>query len=1059
MKKITLFLVSLLFAGALWAQNVQVSGVVTDTDGHPVIGASVVVKGTGVHATTDVNGKYTIATPANAVLSFTMMGMQAQDVQVSGRTLIDVTLSTDAVALEEVLVVGYGTTRKTSYTGSISVAKSDDIMKRTTSSVTSTLQGLSAGVKVVANSGQPGENATIRIRGIGSLNASASPLWVVDGAPYDGGLLNALNPNDIESITILEDAAAASIYGARAANGVIMVTTKKGTRNAAPTITFEAKLGVNSRAVKEYSKVNAKEYLRYQWEAYKNLRGATWATNNLITNTVYNPVFVNGVQMPKPIDTDGNYVEGATFAWDQNWFDVLTQTPIRQEYLLSVGGGSQNSRYYIALGYLKDQGLAITSEFNRYSLRLSADSDITKWLSIGTTIAGAMTSQNYPSSSGSAYNNVYNWTRLVAPIYPVYQYDNSGNIVRDEKGNPVYDLGYSKADHPSYASATTNPYIPKDRPVAAGQNPVASTELNTIDYRRNSVSPSMFANVSFTDWLKFRVQGNLNYWSSTDDQIYSKQYGDAFGMGRIYKTRRQTIDYTINEVLEFSKTFGEVHNVKALVGHENSFYQYKYLYGHKTTTFSDELSELSTASVTADLTSYTSELAREGYFGRASYDYDNKYFVEGSLRTDASSRFADGHRWGTFWAASAGWLLSGESFIQELEWLNLLKLRASYGTQGNDNLLNADGGSMYYASQGLFNLGYNYLGIPGILMYSNANNKLTWETNKTLNIGLDFALLENRLSGSLQFYNRVTDNMLFALPLPNSTGIKPNSSGESSINSNAGSMVNRGVDIKLQSVVYKNDHWNIGLNATFGYLHNEITELPQEEIINGTKKWMVGRNAYEYWIRDWAGVNPANGDPLWWKDTKDAEGNVIGRETTSTYSEASLYYKGTALPKYEASVSTPVSFYNFDFYTMWTGSFGHKILDYSYATMLHMGERPGYIWHTDIAKRWTPENRNAVMPAISGTSSSANAAATTRFMYSGNNVRLRSVVLGYTFPKVWMDKVHVKKLRIYVQLDNILTFRAPGLPDGLDTDTPLSGIQDVNSTPYKTITGGISITF
>ena len=222
---------------------------------------------------------------------------------------------------------------------------------------------------------------------------------------------------------------------------------------------------------------------------------------------------------------------------------------------------------------------------------------------------------------------------------------------------------------------------------------------------------------------------------------------------------------------------------------------------------------------------------------------------------------------------------------------------------------------------------------------------------------------------------------------------------------------------------------------------------------------MVGRNAYEYWIRDWAGVDPANGDPLWWKEIKDAEGNVTGLETTNTYSQASLFYKGTALPKYEVSLMTPVEFYNFDFYTMWTGSFGHKVLDYAYATMMHMGERPGYIWHKDISQRWTPDNPNATVPAISATSSSANAGATTRFMYSGNNVRLRSVVLGYTLPKTWMDKIHVKKMRVYVQLDNILTIRASGLPDGLDTDTPLSGIQDVNSTPYKTITGGISITF
>lgn len=1041
MRKLIGLFVFLLFAGIQFsvAQEREITGTVTSKeDGTALPGVTVMVKGLSTGTATDIDGKYILKAGANDVLVFSFIGMKKVEVPVNGRSIVNVALESDAQVMDEVMVVAYGTTKKQSFTGSADVVKSDLLEKRQSSSITTAIQGAVAGVSVINNTAQPGEDAKIRIRGVGSLNSSSEPLWVVDGIPYDG-LLNSLNPDDIESMTVLKDAASAALYGARAANGVILVTTKKG-KAGAPQVSLKAMWGSSSRAVKEYKKVHAAEWMEYQWEALRNGRqgmdngGKTpeqWATDNLYSQIVYSPVFLNGKVAQQPVGTDGKLAPGAVVMWDTDWFDELTHTPFRQEYQVSINGGSETTRYLASLGYLNDKAITIQSGFERYNARLNLESDIKKWLTVGLNAGFAYTSQNYPVQSGGSTINPYLFARIMAPIYSVYKRDADGNIMVDPKtGEKIFELG----DNPK-------------RPNSAGQNSVANIALNTIEYQRYSVDPTLYAQVNFTDWLNFRTTVAINNWNSVDDQLYSRLYGDAKGMGRIYKTRRNQLVINANQILTFNKTFDR-HTVGVMLGHESNDVTYKYLYTQKTGTFSDNIPEFDMATTMATMSSYTNEITREGYFGRINYDYASRYFIEASYRRDASSRFYKDNRWGNFWSVSLGWRISEESFMENLTWLDNLKLRGSYGIQGNENLLDASGSSDWYAWMGLASGGYNYAGFSGLVYTKLENKDLTWEKNNSVNIGLDFALLDNKLRGSFDYFSRRTKDMLFRLPLPISSGFN-------SVNKNAGEMKNTGIEVEISSDFLQRANVSAGATFNLSYIKNEITKLPQEEIIptdDNTKKWMEGRDPYEYYIYKYAGVDPENGNALYYYNNPDG---TLG--TTSEVDKADKYYVGSALPKVHLSIAPYVNFYNFDLSFMLAGAFGHKIYDSAYSTMMHTGDDIGYAWHEDIAKRWTPENRNTNVPKLTSTKNDYNARST-RFLYKGNYMRLRALTFGYTLPASLTERIGLKSVRVYFQGDNLLTFKSSDLPDGTDPEV-LSGVQGVNSTASRIYSFGVNVNF
>lgn len=1034
MRKFAIILCALFLASVqmTFAQNISITGTIKG-GGDVLPGTSVLLKGTGTGTIADVDGHYVIEAPANGTLIFSFVGMISQEIPIQGRKVINVELKDDGVNINEVVVVAYGVAKKSTFTGSAVTVKADVLEKRQTSSISQSLQGVAPGVQVTMNSGQPGENAQIRIRGISSLNTGSEPLWVIDGIPYEGNL-NSVNPDDIESMTILKDAASAALYGARGANGVVMVTTKKGKKDQAPTISLKAVVGTSSRAVSEYKKLHTVDWMQMQWEAMRNgsigsstlggLSPEQWATDNLIKNIVYNPIYQNGKAVDKPIGTDGKVLPGSTVMWDEDWYDAVTQTPIRQEYQLSISGGANKVRYAASLGYLKDEGTTRESYFTRYNGRLSLEADISKWLSTGLSAAFSYSDQNYPPQ---AYENIgypYVFSRVVAPIYPVYRRNEDGSVMKDQNGKPVFDLGDGN---------------PK-RPVASGQNPRASLGLNTKKYTKTTLDPNWWFQLNIIDGLTFKNSLAINTWHGDDDQMYSRVYADAKGLGYQYKYRNNQMVINANQVLSYSQQFGD-HNIGLMLGHESSKNTRKYLSAQKSGTYSDDFPEFAMSTTMVNLNSYTEQLNREGYFGRASYDYKSKYFVEASYRRDASSRFYIDNAWGNFWSVSGGWTLTREKFMESVKWLDLLKLRLSYGIQGNDNM------SDWYAWQGLASTGsnaMNYNGNMGVFYSKMENRDLTWEKNKSWNVGMDFAVLGQRISGSVEFYNRLTTDMLFSLPMPLSNGF-------SQRYKNIGSMVNRGVDLDLNGIFYAEKNIEAGARFNMSYLHNEIKSLPQDKIIKDDKQWQKGHGAYEFYMYEYAGVDSETGDALYYGEGEN------GRIKTANIAKASKYYVGNGLAPVQFTLSPYINLYGVDFSFSLSGTFGNQVYDYAYERMMHTGGSYGTQWSADILDRWTPENRNTNIPKVT-IGANSYSIASSRFLFDGDYMRLRALTLGYTLPKTWLAKAHIKSARVYFQGDNLLTFKLGNLPDGTDPEV-LNGTQSTNSTAARTLSFGINLNF
>lgn len=1017
----------------LLAQDLRIIGTVK-SGGEALPGVSVALKGSGVGTITDGEGKYAINAPADGTLQFSFVGMVSQDVPIRGQRTIHIELKDESVNIDEVVVVAYGVAKKSTFTGSAVTVKSDVLEKRQTSSISQSLQGVAPGVQVTMNSGQPGQNAEIRIRGISSLNTGSEPLWVIDGIPYEGNL-NAINSEDIESMTILKDAASAALYGARGANGVVLVTTKKGRKGQSPNVTLKAVVGTSSRAVSEYKKLHSANWMEMQWEAMRNgsmgssnlggLSPEQWATDNLIKNIVYNPIFMNGKAVDKPIGTDGKVVPGSVVMWDEDWYDAITQSPIRQEYQLSISGGGDKLRYAASLGYLSDEGTTRESNFTRYNGRLSIEADITSWFSTGLSAAFSYSEQNYPPQEAENIGFPYVFSRIVAPIYPVYKRNTDGSLLTDNNGSPVFDLGDGN---------------PK-RPIASGQNPRASLGLNTKLYAKTTLDPTWWFQLNLLPGLSFKSNIAVNTWHGDDDQIYSRVYADAKGLGYQYKYRNNQLVINANQVLSYTKQFGQSHNISLMAGHESSDNKRKYLSAQKSGTYSDEYPEFSMSTTMVNLNSYTEQLTREGYFGRASYDYESKYFVEASYRRDASSRFYIDNCWGNFWSVSGGWTLTREKFMENIQWLDLLKARLSYGIQGNDNM------NDWYAWQGLATTAsnaMNYNGQMGLFYNKMENKNLTWEKNKSWNVGLDFAVLKQRLSGSVEFYNRLTSDMLFNLPMPGSNGFVERYK-------NIGTMVNRGVDLDLNASIYTNKTIEVGTRFNLSYLFNEIQSLPQESIIQGNKQWKEGHGAYQFYLYEYAGVDPQTGDALYYGE------GTSERIKTADISKASKYYVGNALAPVQFTLSPYVNLYGFDFSFALSGTFGNQVYDNAYQRMMHTGGTYGTQWSADILNRWTPENTQTDIPKLT-ISSNTYAIESSRFLFNGDYLRLRALTLGYTLPKAWLQKVGLKSTRVYFQGDNLLTFKLGNLPDGTDPEV-LNGTQSTNSTTARTLSLGINVNF
>jgi TonB-linked SusC/RagA family outer membrane protein len=1022
--------------------------VTSQEDGAAVPGVNVTVKGTTVGAITGTDGRYQLIAPANATtLVFSFIGMADREESISGRNIINVSMSPDLIAVEEVVVIAYGTTTRTSYTGSADVVKADQIVRIQTASPAKALEGVAAGVQVTGGIGQPGSSANIRIRGIGSVNASSAPLYVVDGAPFDGNL-NSINSNDIESISVLKDATSAALYGARGANGVIIITTKKGTSGKS-VINFKASVGAVSRAIPEYDRVGVKDYYELMWEGWRNAlviasgntpeNAAAIASGNTSSGIVnklggYNSYNVTNDQL---VGLDGKLNSSAQLLYYDDWNENLAQTGLRQDYNLSLSGGSEKSKYFASVAYLNEEGMVKWSNFKRLSGRVGAESQVKKWLKMDASLSGGTSKQAGFLAEGTYTTNPFYFGRLMGPIYPIWQRDATGNIVLDGNGDRMFDLGggtsiYKWAGH-------TRPYAPNSNLMLTLPLDERSTALNTFTARIGS-------EITFLKDFKFRVSYNTdlsNYFLTTYQNYL---YADAEAVkGRSTKEYRKVISYTLNEILTWARSFGS-HRVSLLAGHENYLYTWSNVTATRT-GFTVPTTELVAASVAEGSNSSSDAYSIEGYLFRGDYNLADKYYVSGSFRTDGSSRFFEDVRWGSFWSLGGSWRISQESFMQNLSWIQDLKLKASFGEQGNDNINN------YYGWQSLFSIsGRNNGNYNGAIHSQLENKDLKWEKNSNLNVGVEFTIID-RITGTIEYFIRNSSNLLFSVPLPQSTGISSNWQ-------NIGSMGNKGVEATFGIDILKGNDlkWNFEVNATA--YKNKITKMPTgadgkpQEIVSGITKLSEGHSIYDFWLREYAGVDPADGSALFYIDIKDTEGNVTGRETTKDQNAASYYYIGTSIPDLYGGVTNTISYKGFEVSALVTYSLGGDMYDSNWASMMHTGAF-GSNWTTDILKRWQKAGDATDVPRLQN-NYTAGTAASSRYLIDASYVSLRNVTLSYRLPGSIAQAIDMSALNIFVSGDN-LGLRCKR--KGMDPQQSFAGTADFTYVPSRIISFGVNLTF
>ncbi|MFP4023710.1 MAG: SusC/RagA family TonB-linked outer membrane protein [Thiohalospira sp.] len=1054
MKKMTIFLAFLLFVGFQAAAQMQITGTVTDAEnGSTIPGVSVVVKGnTSIGTTTDLDGNYSLSVPENSeALIFSFVGMQTIEEQIAGRSIINVEMVSDVLEMDEVIVVAYGTTKKSSFTGSAATVKTDKLEKLSTTSVSSALQGNAPGVQVVSTTGQPGENATIRIRGIGSINASSDPLYVVDGVPYQGNI-NSINPSDIESMSVLKDANATALYGSRGANGVIMITTKTGTIGDAK-VNFKASYGISSKAVEDYETVGAEDYYKMTWTAIRNKAEADgrdnpelWATENIVPTLVYNPFNVD-----QPIGTDGEIIDGAELLWDTDWMDEVLSTGDRQEYLFDIGGGDETTNYYMSLGYLLNEGIVPVSDFERFNARVNLDKQVTDWFKAGINFSGSTSDQNYPTTEGTSYSNMIQFGRNMASIYPVYLRNDDGTFITDGNGDKIYDYGMND-DEDGRPARPTDAY--------PNTNVLGGAELDNQLYERDNVSLRTYGEFDIVEGLKFKTNFSYDYYIYSQHEYANPYYGYARSYGGIsYKSRNRTEAFTLNNILTYEKSFGD-HNFNALAGHEAYQYNYHFLYTSRSAFPFGGLEELDAAAATQSSRSYKLDHRVEGYLARLEYNYAGRYYISGSYRRDGSSRFHPDYRWGNFWSVGGSWRISEEEFIN-LDWMTNLKLKASYGTLGNDQLLTPGGAANYYAYQGLYETGYDNLTDAGLLVYKLANEQISWEVSKIANIGIEIGLL-NRFNFEFDFFNRSVEDMLFARPLPNSTGV-------SSIDENVANMKNVGFDGTLNAALITNKDFSWLLDLNFTHYKNEITKMPEKskDIITGSKKLSEGHSVYDFYIQEFAGVDEATGNSLWYKDVYETDGSgdivyddngdpvVIDRETTDIYSEANRYYVGSSIPDFYGGITNTFSYKGFDLSVFVFYSVGGKIIDYDYQGLTHAGLRYGGNMSVDLLDAWTPENSSSDIPRLDANASNANARSS-RYLVDASYLRLRNVTIGYTLPSDLASRIKMENVRLYVSGDNLYTLFGT---QGLDPEVNIQGTTDNRYPQLKTFSFGVNLSF
>lgn len=1073
MRKLKFLLTCLLMVSIslISAQTKTASGVVISTeDGLPVVGASVLVKGTTQGTVTNIDGRYSMQVPSSSnTLVISLMGMKSLEVPALPNQRVN--MDPNIAQLDEVMVVAFGTAKKSAFTGSAKVVNAEQLSKSQVSSVTNALAGAVPGLQLTSSNGSPSSTSSIKIRGFSSLNAGNDPLIIIDGAPYSGDMAN-LNPNDVESMTVLKDAASNALYGARGANGVIMITTKKSDKKGDATITLDAKFGANTRALQPYNVItNPAQYYEMHFGALNKYymgqglsANASWlkANSNLFGDQGNGGLGYNVYSYPagemligkngklNPNATLGRVVnyEGTDYLLTpDNWADAGTRTGMRQEYNLSISGGDEKTSFFASLGYLDNEGITMASNMNRLTTRLRADYQAKKWLKIGGNMSYAKFNHNALNNNGSSTSsgNIWAFTSQMAPIYPIYIRNADGSLMVDGNGLEMMDYGNG-----------TN--AGRARPFISDANPIMDSKLNTVNSEGNAASTTGFANITFIPGLTLTINGTYNLDETRSTNVYNPYYGQFNTTGgTVEKSHTRMYDYNYQQLLNYSTTIGGLNNIDVLLGHEYYNYAYYSLGASKSKMFSQTNKELSGAVIDGQgAYSSISRNNNEGYFTRAQYNYDNRIFGSASFRRDASSRFHPDYRWGNFWSLGSAWIISKESWFNA-PWMDELKLKASYGVQGNDAI-------GLYRYTDVFNI-VNSAGNIGTAFESKGTKDITWETNSNFNIGTEFSLFK-RITGSLEYYHRKTSNMLFSFSVAPSLGY-------SSYFDNIGNMYNSGIELELAANIIKQKNFSWDVTFNFSTLKNQITMLHEDKKTASTYdaagneykgytsgNFFIAENIpmYSWRLKEFAGVD-VDGQSLWYKNVKNTDGKITGRETTTKYADADYYVnKETSIPKAFGGFGTTLQAYGVDFGINFSYQLGGKQYDGTYAQFMSSPttSNTGYNFHADLLKSWTSENMSKDIPRFMF-NDTYSAGTSTRFLTDASYLNIQNINLGYTIPTKWTRQAQISSIRIYASAENVFYWSKR---KGFDPRQSYS--ETTNATyysPMRTISGGITLKF
>lgn len=1000
--------------------------------------------------------------------------------------------------LDDVVIqVAYGSAKKSTLTGAVSQIESTDIEKRPATSITSALEGTVAGVQVNNTFGQPGSSPSIIIRGFGTVNGgNGAPLYIIDGVAF-GGNPSDLDANDIESISVLKDAASCALYGNRASNGVVLITTKKG-KGEKMHFNLNIKQGSYALGMKDYKTLNANQFMEASWMSLRNARmtskgedaatAGAFANEHLISDELYLSIYENQVSSIPGASRTGLFDESgkllptvtmqAGYADDLDWIDQATRTGYRQEYNLSGSQATEKSDYYFSLGYLDEKGYLKNSSFDRLNGRVNLNFRPNRWIKAGINLSGSHQNIDYTTGDNTlSLTNIFYTGRFMAPIYPVHLHDASGNYLLDSYGNKQYDTGsYTDADG---NNVTTRMQYP-------GKNTIWENELNKNRTVRNTGEAIVYMDVNFLNDFTFTVKGDLNLRSDKNTTYYNSSVGDGLAAnGRLQKREYSYKNYTFQQQLKWAHTFGD-HTLSVLLGHENYSLNYDYTYLVKSNEALVGSTNLTNFATMEQEQGYTMRYRTESYLGRVRYNYLDRYNVEASFRRDGSSRFAKGSRWGTFGSIGANWIVSKETFMKNLSWVNFLKLRADWGQVGND------AGASYNAYKSLYSSALTYQGNPAYIMTQIGNDQLKWETGESWGIGVE-ARLFNRWNLNMEYFDRKNKDLLFNVYNPLSAGSTNLKDYSSTITQNLGTIANRGFEISTDVDIFRNKDWRVNLSANATFIKNKVTQLPEQNkdgIIDGEYKIEEGKSRFEFYTYTYVGVDQMTGKALYKADLENykvlggedgkqviagnPEGTDISKEVVcingnyyvNAITHALKEYHGSAMPTVYGSFCPTVSYKSITFSALFTYSLGGKVYDDIYRQLMTTTTTP-HNYHEDIMKSWngvpegmTEDSPHRIwangVPQINSNESSDNNAISSRWLTSANYLVLKNLYLSYDLPKEWTRAIYMEGIRVNLSCENVFTSTKRR---GMNPQQSINGYQYNYLMTPRVFTIGIDVKF